>query len=294
MGAIMRWVVLGAAFAVVSAATWWLWPKPEASSSEAVVLARVDGDPITDEDVTRSARSMLGSLADAAPERTRVQVLRSLVSRKAMARLQESTLSEQARTELERKVVAERRRRLAELWLSENAQVTPPSEAEVAAEVERLKAGSGDVIVYEVLTFSIPIEGRRRVEALSALSAARDIPDWQAVAASLRRRDFPAMYRKGQWREGDEAPLEGQIQGVPSGRTTGVFFIEGVPHVARPLHRVKSLSGEPDALRERAANMLKEKRKVESARAASRTALEAVEVQRIEAPEPNSKGDPSH
>jgi len=218
----------------------------------AVVLATVDGTPVTRAQLELAIERTLGEsaplFANAEVER---KILDSLVSGRAMARLAERDLSPAEREELELRTQAYREELLVRDYLKKHAEAQPVTTEMVAQYYQRHpeEFGGGVEKRFEIITTSGVLTEQARDPLIRQLSDPKlATADWRARVESWRATGTPVEFRVGQARaELLEQPLRGLVESTPAGKVAPLSSSDGLMLVrvteekrlpARPLAEV--------------------------------------------------------
>lgn len=189
--------------------------SPPATASP--VLVTVDGEPITQRDVESSAGETLGALGKVMLEgANRRTILQGLVTRKAMAKLEEKQLDVVEREAMEADVRAYRERLLARRYIERHATSLDPSEQDVKAyyESHAERFGARSLKTFEMLATDFSKAGPSRTERLRMLKEIETSPDW-AEQSKLPAYTGWARHVRGSSELGSlAAPLRKKIQGL--------------------------------------------------------------------------------
>jgi PPIC-type PPIASE domain len=201
------------------------------------VLVQVNGTEITQYDVDRTAREVLGEATAARiDEATQKKVLESIVQRRAIAQARDKELKPEQRAELDKQVAAFREEQLVKQYLLEHTAQGDVTDDMVREyyEQHRERFGGRRVRSYELITSSGPLAPAQRSALITSLSQAEREQDWQAFAGRLRQSGQPLALRSGQSDESVLHPrLKQLIDQLAVGQTSKVTLIEGAPYAVR-------------------------------------------------------------
>lgn len=156
----------------------------ESEKIQAAVVARVNGDVITEdlwnaavEDLERST----GATLDAAGRR---KVLESLVQSRLMAKAAETMLDEQRREELEAQIQLQRERLLVKEYLRRTAAPSPVTENEIRDYYAQHPDLFGGITrrYFELLTTENAPVADKRNAVLDVMNSIREQADWKTHA----------------------------------------------------------------------------------------------------------------
>ncbi len=203
---------------------------------EDVVLAKVEGQTITQFDLDLALDKSLGQFATESVERgARKEVLESLIESRAMALLAQKSLSENERQVLDKQVASYRESLLLKHYLAKEAPPTPVTEADVrkyysdhpqrfGAETERK---------YELAFGKQAVKGNARVEILKALTDLSKTERWEE-AILAQGPEAQLGYAKGSESEQALHPkLKEVLKTLPVGKTSNIVFVQGRAYVGR-------------------------------------------------------------
>jgi len=256
--------------------------KPVTLKGDDVVLARVNGEPITQYDLEESIRSTLGEFAGSRlDEGGRRRVLESLVASRAMAQIQESELSERDKAELEKKVRVYREQLLVKQYLARHAPPEPVTAERIREfyESHPEQFGGRTVRAYEMIVSGRELKREERDGLIAVLGDAPEKKDWKKWCEVLKGQGYPVEFRRGEIAQTVLHPKLRQLMAaIKKGETSRVSFIEGRSYVVRIVEEKKTA---PRPLGQVSGEIRKTLQTVElkeSVREASREALERAQV----------------
>jgi len=202
-----------------------------------VVLARVNGSPITRYDLDQTIRATLGaSSAGRLDEAGRQKVLASLVASRAIARSQEADLSAEDQAVLDKKLMAYREQLLVKQYLVRHTAPGPVT-GEMVREYYQAhpqRFGAKTIRTYEMLAGSRKLIASERDALIQVLKTAADNKDWQQWVEKLQAQGYPIEYRRGRVAEKILHPrLHQLMQPLKKGETSQLTFIEGTAYTVR-------------------------------------------------------------
>ncbi len=220
-------------------------PKPAAESAvqtvvlegDDIILARVNGEPITLYDLEQTIRSTLGaSTAGRLDEAGRQKVLESLVASRAIARAQEAQMTAEELAAIDKRTRAYREQLLVKQYLVK--QVSPqPVTSEMVREYYRAhpeRFGARTIRAYEMLAGRRKLTAAERDSLIQALKAAAEKNDWQQWVKKLKEQSYPIEYRRGRVAEKILHPrLQQLMQPLKKGQVSQLTFIEGTVYTVR-------------------------------------------------------------
>jgi len=202
-----------------------------------IVLARVDGEPITRYDVEQTIQSTLGQVSAARlDEQGRRKVLDSLVASRAIARVQKAEMTPEDLAALDKKVGAYREQLLVKQYLAEHAAPQPVTGDMVRDyyEAHPEHFGARTIRSYEMLAGKRRLTTPERDDLIYALQGAAEKNDWQPWVQTLQRQGYPIGYRQGQV---DEKLLHPQLRelmsSIQKGETSRLIFVDGRAYIVR-------------------------------------------------------------
>lgn len=251
-----------------------------------VVLAKVNGAPITRFDLEQTLDKTLGKFATARAERrARVKVLDSMIQSRALAALAEAELDPQQKLLVEKEVAAYRESVLVKLYLAKHAPPKPvtPEMKRRYYEEHPERFGALKTKAYELLGSKRALSGQERVQVMNKLEEASATENWQEVATQLSEAGLPVFFAKGTLEEATLHPkLRELMSSLNVGRRSTLTFVQGRAYVARVVGET-TVPPRPFAkVQEEIERQLEPVRLREALEAVGAKALERVEVERFE------------
>lgn len=166
------------------------------------VVARVDGSPITEQEVDYALNKITGGAAVPANKKLLNNVLDSLIASRAMSILAEKDLSETELDALNVKVNAYREELLAKVYIDKHATPVPVSSEAVEQYYERHinEFGGKTIKSFEYLTMNGLLDDESRAHVVSAFQAASKnmSVDLKSVADRLKGEGLPVKYKQAE------------------------------------------------------------------------------------------------
>jgi len=220
-------------------------PKPAAEppvqkvvlEGDDIVLARVNGSPITRYDLEQTIQTTLGAAtAGRLDEAGRRKVLESLVASRAIAQSRQAEMTPEDQAVLDKKVGAYREQLLVKQYLARKAAPQPVTGEMVRkyyqAHPERF--GARTIRTYEMLAGKRKTRTAERDALIRALSPAAEKKDWQQWVAELQGKGYPIEYRRGRVAEKILHPrLHQLMQPLKKGETSQLTFVDGTAYTVR-------------------------------------------------------------
>jgi hypothetical protein len=231
-----------ASLSVVSLAALMMGPAGCRRSGEGlpgddVVVARVNGTPITSYDLSRGLDQNLGRFATPAIEgRAQKAVLESLIQSRVIAGAGESALTPLEKLELAKQVEAYRESLLVRSYLAKKAPVEPitPALIERYYKEHPERFGASETKTYELLGTKRAVVGQERAAVMQALQEAGGLADWKAKSVELEARGLPLVYAVGDVSGQLVHPrLRELLDGLTEGKASPVVFVQERAYVAR-------------------------------------------------------------
>lgn len=217
------------------------------------ILATVNGDPITREDVEFTiSRTFSDAELLFANDDITEKVLESLIASKAMAQITKKEMGPQALADMDNKVKAYREELLVKEYLTRNATPKPVTRKMVeqyyAGNPE--KFGSAKIKTFEQLKAARRLTEAERDRLLADQAQIVAADNWKALADGSGG-GYPLVYHRANATPGLlHANLEAALDGLKKGEASNVMFIDGVATVLRvvdtkqtppkPLHEVSA------------------------------------------------------
>jgi len=210
--------------------------KARGLPGEEVVLAKVDGQTITQFDLDVALDKSLGQFATENVERgARGEVLESLIESKAMAFLADKDLSEDDRKVLDKQVASYRESLLLKHYLAKQAPPAPVTEADVRKYYSEhpQRFGATTERKYELIFSKQAVKGNARVDMLQALSSLSKAERWEE-SVQAQGPDSPLGYATGHESEQALHPkLKEVLETLVVGRASNIIYVQGRAYVAR-------------------------------------------------------------
>lgn len=210
-----------------------------ALQSDSIVLARVNGSPVTQYDLDLTINTMLGQKNVAAlGDDGKRKVLESLVASRVIAQKCEKELTDDELGEINKKVQAYREQVLVKKFIA--AHITPePVSQEIVNEyylAHPEKFGAETIRTYEMISTDTEPQTNERDALLKSLYGADKSYQWATLAAELKTKGFPVFYKKGTVAEKLLHPkISALINEIEEGGTSKLTFVEGRPYLVRVL-----------------------------------------------------------
>lgn len=204
------------------------------------VLATVDGSPITQFDVDRTAVRLLGpqSLSDMS-DTTRHKVLESLVLSRAIAQSEAQQLDPAARYSVDKQVQDFREQLLVKRYLKDHANPKPVTEEMIVGYYDKHpeQFGGGIHKRYQMLLVTRNLSEMERHAVLKAYASAAKQGDWKRYASSLVRQKLPVGEQQGV----TSAPLPNKalddvLDKLDAGKVSSITFVDGRPYLLRVMN----------------------------------------------------------
>jgi len=213
-----------------------------------VVLARVNGSPITRYELELTILSTLGpSSAGRLDEAGRQKVLESLVAGRAIARVQEADMTAEEIAAIDKKTRAYREQLLVKQYLAKHVAPQPVTNEMVREYYESHpeRFGARTIRTYEMLSGRRKMNAKERDTLIQVLKSNADQKDWQQWAGELQGQGYPIEYRRGRVAEKILHPRLNQLmRPLKKGETSQLTFIEGTAYAVRIVDE-KQLAARP-------------------------------------------------
>jgi hypothetical protein len=202
-----------------------------------IVLARVNGSPITRYELELAINSILGKeTAGRLKADGRRKVLESLVASRAIAQVQDAELAPEDLAALGKKVSAYREELLVKQHLAQHASPQPVSAEMVRAYYEQHpeRFGAETLRIYEMVASRRPLNPGERDGLIRLFSQAADIKDWRQWVKTLQTKGYAVVFRQGQVSEKAlDSRLKRLMQPLEKGETSNPTFIKGTAYLVR-------------------------------------------------------------
>ena len=206
------------------------------SVSPSEVLATVNGDPVTMSDLQHSAEGTLGSLGTVMLEGdNRRKVLRGLVTRKAMAKLEEKALTNDEQDDVDARVQAYRERLLARRYIERHTKDLEPSEQDIVAyyNTHAERFGARSFKTYEMVVVDFSKAGPPKANRLKMLKSIENSQNW---LEQVQTEEFVtwASHRQGGAELGTlAAPLRKKITALQRGDSPAIIMTADHAYMVR-------------------------------------------------------------
>jgi hypothetical protein len=218
------------------------------------VLARVNGEAVTERQLLVSLESLIGEAQTAQlGEQARQNALKGLVAGRAIAQQALKSLPADELRDVELKTQLYREKLLLGEYLKQNARPEPVTDEMVKAyyDAHLGEYGGGVERRYEMIRAADKVTDERRDQLIEKLGEARRAGNWRSRVDGMNKQGLPVVYRQGVVNAAVlDAKLVRLAEATPVGETSDVLLIDGKPLVirvtsetrktARPLHEVSA------------------------------------------------------
>ena len=202
-----------------------------------IVLARVNGSPITKYELEQAIRKTLGRRsANLLDDSGRQKVLESLVASRAIAQVQAADLLPEDQAALDKKVQAYREELLVMRYLAKHAPPQPVTKEMVREYYESHpeRFGGKTIRTYEMIASKRTLKREERDALINVVSKPGEKKDWKKWVKTLQKQGYPVAYRKGQVSEKLlQAQLRELMRPLKKGETSQLSFVKGIAYVVR-------------------------------------------------------------
>ena len=203
--------------------------------SHASVLVRVEGHPITEDDLDAAIIRTVGELgAFQLGEDGRTKVLQSLVMSKAMSLKQSVLLTTDETQEVDRMVTAYREELLTKRYLKNNVSPVPVSETMVKDYYQKYpeKFGGKTLKSFEVVKGMTKLDGTAREKMLKAMTNLKAEINWKKSVLSLKSQGLQIEYSVGAVIKGVlTSDIDSLVHSLKVNEVSTIHFIKGVPMI---------------------------------------------------------------
>jgi hypothetical protein len=210
---------------------------------QAVVLAKVNGEAITEEDLAFSLERTFNQMDMLNfTDELRQKVLDSLIASRAMKQLAIKELSADQIEKIENLTRAYQEELYVKEYLQAHVSPTPvtPEMVKKYYDEHPEEFGSTDIRDYEVLIAPANISDAMRDDLLQKVSAIRQVSDWSASAGKWGEQ-WGLQHQKGRSQKGLlNKILDQQINSLAKNDTSNAFYIDGQLHLVRVTNLVKT------------------------------------------------------
>jgi len=207
----------------------------QSSESTADVLASVNGEAITQDDIDfMIERTFSGAEQLFFDQKMQDKVLDSLIASTAMRQQMKASLSDAELKAIADKTRAYQDELFVKEYLVQHASPTPVSTELVKQYYQDYpeEFGGGESRLFEMLLGSEKLSDQQRQELLDSASSIRTSSNWPQVAATNNQLE----YKKATLQPGlFSRKIELEVNALTKGQTSSIIFIDGKPHVFRVL-----------------------------------------------------------
>jgi hypothetical protein len=257
--------------------------KPGVPAKELVVVARVNGTPITEFEVEQAAKRSLGALAVESVQRAaRDKLLESAIQSRAIALAADRELTADERFSLDKEAAIYREQLLVRHYIDRHHPAEPVTAQMVSeyyqAHPERF--GGGTENQYELVGASRTPSPDERSKFVTKLRDPGSRTDWKAWAKDIADRGLPAVYSTGLMGDSVLHPkLRELLSGLEPNKPSAVVFVDGRPYVARVTGKQAKT---PRPLEEVRASIVRTLTPVQLSAAVETTAAEVMKTTKVE------------
>lgn len=202
-----------------------------AQASTAETLVTVDGSAVTRPELEYALSRLTAGQLIPSTQTLNEKVLQSLLASRAMALLQERSLTEDAKQQLALQVAAYREELLVKDYINTHASPQSVTNEQVKAYYQKhpKEFGGDNLKTFEYIV-GVNVEDdddkKKLQQALSSLTFAND---WQAKAEALKKEGLAVEYKKAKMRESlAQEPVKSLLEKTDAGAMTPVFVAEDV------------------------------------------------------------------
>ena len=211
--------------------------QPVVLDGDNIVLARVNGSPITKYDLEQTIRKTLGKRsAHLLDESGRQKVLESLVASRAIAQVQAPDLSPEDKAAIDKKIHAYLDELLVMRYLAEHAPPQPVTQEMVREYYESHpeRFGGKTIRTYEMIASKRKLKREERDALIGVLAKPSEKTDWKKWVKTLQRQGYPVAFRQGQVAEKIlQQQLRELMRPLKKGEASQLSFIKGMAYVVR-------------------------------------------------------------
>jgi hypothetical protein len=248
-----------------------------------VVLAKVDGERITEYDVTHAIRKNFGSYAESVmDDQNRRVVLEGLAQNKAMAQKADKGLSREERALLEKKVSVYRERLLARAYINKNSPPEPVTDEMIERYYRENQKSFGQTThkVYEMISTDRGLLPGERDKIIGDVGDPAGKTDWKGLVVAMQKKGYPVQYRQGMVNEKMlEKKLQDALHGLKKGAASPLFFVEGKAYALRVTDEVTTPPKPLDEVRESIRKKLKPEQLTKAVRKVSAEVMAGTKVE---------------
>jgi hypothetical protein len=201
------------------------------------VLATVNGSPITQFDMDRTAIRLLGPQRFSSLDKTaRHKVLESLVLSRAIAQIEAKQLDPVDSYSLDKQVEDYREQLLVKHYLKDHANPKPVTEEMIADYYNKHpeQFGGGEHKRYQMLYVTQDLSDAERQSVLKAYSSASGQSDWKHYALALAKKKLPISEQQGVTPVSlPNKTLDDVLTKLETGKVSTVTFVDGRPYLLR-------------------------------------------------------------
>jgi hypothetical protein len=225
--------------------------SPPEQAPKSLVLAYVNGTPITEDDAQNALRKLFSDrLPQGNEKQVKQRILESLISSRALSLLAREELDDEEKAQLETRVNAYREELLVQGYLSRHASPEPVSSDRVKRYYDDHPEafGGGTSKQFDMIQTYRPVTEKERKELLEKLSELKQVADWSQWVEA--HKTLPVNLRQLTARvEVLEQPLQSLVSATDVGETSPLHIgdtltlvrVNGIErHPPKPLAQVSA------------------------------------------------------
>jgi PPIC-type PPIASE domain len=202
-----------------------------------VILAKVEGSPISEFDVERALEKSLGRFAVASVKRAaEPKTLESLIQSRALAALGEREIDALGRLAVEKETAAYRESLLVKSYLAKHAPPAPVTEEQLRAyyQTHPERFGALPEKRYEVLFGTESLTAMERPHVMKKMGELAREPDWKVAVEKAKADGVSLAVTSGTLSEPALHPdLKGLLSPLGEGQLSGLVVVQGRAYIGR-------------------------------------------------------------
>ena len=209
----------------------------QSPTAEEKVLAKINGDVITDKDLQVASIRIVGSeKAFLIDDKVKKKILESLVMSRVISSKSTKEIDKEELDLIDRKTRDYREELLVKSYLRKNVEPQPVTQEMVRTYYEKHPDmfGAKNIKDFELITTTKQVQGTQREQVLALLNKARKSTNWKSYTKKVNKGKGVLEYRQGKT---SEKLLNVQLRAVMSNMKakdiSRPVFIESKPYLIR-------------------------------------------------------------
>lgn len=210
------------------------------ANSSSKILAKVNGEPVTEYELMASIESLFGRSANRLKKSEQNKILESIIMSRLIRQQAEKIMDKSDRTLFEQKSRIYKEKIIVNDFLKKNIKSAPVTNEMVTEYYNKHpeKFGGGNILYYELLTTENKMNENDRDKLLSIYIALNKTADMKKLKNSIGKKGIKLNYQKGKLRPGVfDAKLENILANLEQGETSTLSMQKGRPYIIKLVER---------------------------------------------------------